>query len=59
MTFHVAALSATLPHPSHRFMLLGINERLRPLTGGQPLAEQMRSRRICHSLSVALHLEIH
>ncbi|CDL86176.1 hypothetical protein XCR1_2790011 [Xenorhabdus cabanillasii JM26] len=34
-------------------MLLGINERLLPLTGGQPLAVQIRS------LVVALHLEIH
>ncbi|WP_162473426.1 hypothetical protein [Xenorhabdus nematophila] len=40
-------------------MLLGINERLLPFTGGQPLAGQIRSRRICHSLAAALHLEIH
>ncbi|WP_237388249.1 hypothetical protein, partial [Xenorhabdus sp. Sc-CR9] len=38
--------------------LQGINERLLPFTGGQPLAGQIRSRRICHSLAVALHLEI-
>ncbi|WP_237387178.1 hypothetical protein [Xenorhabdus sp. Sc-CR9] len=39
-------------------MLQGVNERLLPFTGGQPLAGQIRSRRICHSLAVALHLEI-
>ncbi|WP_237387216.1 hypothetical protein [Xenorhabdus sp. Sc-CR9] len=39
-------------------MLQGINERLLPFTDGQPLAGQIRSRRICHSLAVALHLEI-
>ncbi|WP_115827451.1 hypothetical protein [Xenorhabdus cabanillasii] len=40
-------------------MLLGINERLLPLTGGQPLARQIRSRRICYSLAAATQLEIH
>ncbi|OTA21686.1 hypothetical protein Xbed_00436 [Xenorhabdus beddingii] len=40
-------------------MLPGMTERLLPLTGGQPLAGQIRSRRICRSLAVALHLEIH
>ncbi|AYA40667.1 hypothetical protein D3790_09695 [Xenorhabdus nematophila] len=40
-------------------MLPGINERLLPFTGGQPLAGQIRSRRICHSLVASLHLEIH
>ncbi|RXK70034.1 hypothetical protein ET136_20915, partial [Klebsiella pneumoniae] len=32
-------------------MLPGINERLLPLTGGQPTAGQIRSRRICHLLA--------
>ncbi|CDL79610.1 hypothetical protein XCR1_1180041 [Xenorhabdus cabanillasii JM26] len=40
-------------------MLLEINERLLPLTGGQPLARQIRSRRICYSLAAATQLEIH
>ena len=36
--------------------LLGINERLLPLTGGQPSAGQIRSRRICHFLAALLGL---
>ncbi|OVU30992.1 hypothetical protein BME18_24495 [Klebsiella michiganensis] len=38
--------------------LLGINERLLPLTGGQPSAGQIRSRRICRSLAAFLQLEL-
>ncbi|RMC82049.1 hypothetical protein EBH72_24395 [Klebsiella michiganensis] len=38
--------------------LLGVNERLLPLTGGQPSAGQIRSRRICHSLAAFLQLEL-
>ncbi|MBD2812837.1 hypothetical protein ID853_18660, partial [Xenorhabdus sp. Vera] len=48
-----------LAHPGHIVIYApGDYERLLPFTGGQPLAGQIRSRRICHSLAVALHLEI-
>ncbi|KAB7493225.1 hypothetical protein CDA56_24560 [Klebsiella michiganensis] len=39
-------------------MLPGTNERLLPLTGGQPSAGQIRSRRICHSLAAFKQLEL-
>ncbi|MBZ6860631.1 hypothetical protein FML15_16940 [Klebsiella michiganensis] len=39
-------------------MLLRINERLLPLTGGQPSAGQIRSRRICRSLAAFLQHEL-
>ncbi|MBX4642829.1 hypothetical protein DOD04_08260 [Klebsiella michiganensis] len=38
---------------------LGINERLLPLTGGQPSGGQIRSRRICLSLAASKQLVIH
>ncbi|PLM00520.1 hypothetical protein CWN68_05335 [Klebsiella michiganensis] len=43
---------------TYQSQLLGINERLLPLTGGQPSAGQIRSRRICHSLAAFLQLEL-
>ncbi|QBG05741.1 hypothetical protein DA718_00395 [Klebsiella huaxiensis] len=39
-------------------MLLRTNERLLPLTGGQPSAGQIRSRRICRSLAAFLQHEL-
>ncbi|AUU05171.1 hypothetical protein MC50_015570 [Raoultella planticola] len=39
---------------TYQSKLLGINERLLPLTGGQPSAGQIRSRRICHALAAFL-----
>ncbi|MDX7987899.1 hypothetical protein FE392_11235 [Xenorhabdus sp. 12] len=60
VAFQVASLLAALIHPSHIVIYApGDYERLLPLTGGQPLAVQIRSRRICHSLAAATHLEIH
>ncbi|WP_169924695.1 hypothetical protein [Xenorhabdus mauleonii] len=48
VVFQVTALLAAPTHPGHRSdrrlsMRPGITERLQSLTGGQPLAEQIRS----------------
>ncbi|WP_237387439.1 hypothetical protein [Xenorhabdus sp. Sc-CR9] len=58
--FQTASLLAALAHPGHIVIYApGDYERLLPFTGGQPLAGQIRSRRICHSLVAAMQPEIH
>ncbi|PHM39852.1 hypothetical protein Xmau_02453 [Xenorhabdus mauleonii] len=64
VVFQVAFLLAALIHTGHRFYkytviyALGDYERIRPLTGGQPLVVQIRFRRMRHSLSAVTHLEV-
>ncbi|MDX7987084.1 hypothetical protein FE392_07035 [Xenorhabdus sp. 12] len=58
--FQAASLLAVLIHPSHIVIYApGDYGRLLPLARGQPLAVQIRSRRICHALAAATQLEIH
>ncbi|RWS78257.1 hypothetical protein DN614_29965 [Klebsiella michiganensis] len=49
----------SFPPVTYLSKFLGINERLLPLTGGQPSGGQIRSRRICLSLAASKQLVIH